>query len=78
MLDGAQFYSTHVDAMQCTLPGSLLYNGAEDYDTAFRDITSKGCFFDLHKDNETAPGYFGVYNTFLFRDRAKELVQVWL
>eukprot|EP00618_Florenciella_parvula_P012680 CAMPEP_0119541914 /NCGR_PEP_ID=MMETSP1344-20130328/53251_1 /TAXON_ID=236787 /ORGANISM="Florenciella parvula, Strain CCMP2471" /LENGTH=784 /DNA_ID=CAMNT_0007586015 /DNA_START=147 /DNA_END=2498 /DNA_ORIENTATION=- len=75
MLDGAQFYSTHVDAMQCTLPGTLLYNGAEDYDTAFTEITSKGCYFDLHQDNETAPGYFGVYNTFLFRDRAIQILR---
>jgi arylsulfatase I/J len=55
-------------------PGKLLYNGEEDAGMTFDDVTSKGCYFDLHHDNSTAPGFMGVYNTFLFRDRAIQLM----
>ena len=74
MLDGAQYYATHVDTMQCKLPGKLMYRGAEDYATVAPDVTGHGCYFDLRDGVEPAPGYWGQYTTYIFRDRALDLV----
>ena len=63
MLDGAQYYATHVDTMQCKLPGKLMYRGAEDYATVAPDVTGHGCYFDLRDGVEPAPGYWGQYTT---------------
>ena len=75
-LDGAQYYATHIDAMDCKLPGDVLYAGfaVDDFEELKRKTAEHGCYFDLRENNDKVEDLFGSYSTTLFGARAKEVV----
>ena len=75
-LDGAQYYATHIDAMDCKLPGDVLYRGFEvgDYDSLKAVTAEHGCYFDLRENNDRVEDLFGSYSTQLFGRKAEELI----
>lgn len=73
-LDGAQYYSTHVDAMQCALPHEMLQQGLPNR-SAFVDIVHHhGCYFDMRHGTEPVVDLIGNYSTELYARKAIQVI----
>lgn len=73
-VDGAQFYATHVDAMECALPREVLEAGLANHTAIERVVRDHGCYFDLRDDTEPVGDLIGHYSTTLFAAKAKQIV----
>ena len=74
-LDGAQYYATHIDAMDCKLPGDVLYAGfaVDDFEELKRKTAEHGCYFDLRENNDKVEDLFGSYSQGRKRVRNSQL-----
>ncbi|KAJ8605992.1 hypothetical protein CTAYLR_010119 [Chrysophaeum taylorii] len=73
-VDGAQYYSTHLDAMKCRLPRELLESGLWNSTRLRAVVRGSGCYFDMRDGTRRVEDLLGTYSTSLYADKAKGII----